>query len=291
MEYCIDELLNPSEAFGDIMIDYSYPECSSACLQALLLTATATRGERTAAAKSLASRCRTAAQRALEFLLAKQRKDGSWYGAWAVCFTYATWFGCAGVAAAAADLSQSEDLHSQHMRSLLARCDAALYRAANFILSIERDHCEDSVFGGSGGGWGEDVRSCALKRYVAIGDAESAQVVQTAWAMLALISALKGMDAVDAGANRVRSGATTVSSSATAMSGRDSLSHPKLRDRIAAALDRGARALVSLQQSDGDFPQQRVTGIFNQTVAIAYPNYRNAFPTWALAEYYRWKQH
>jgi hypothetical protein len=29
------EALNPSEAFGDIMIDYSYVECSMACLTAL----------------------------------------------------------------------------------------------------------------------------------------------------------------------------------------------------------------------------------------------------------------
>ncbi len=29
------EKLNPSEAFGSIMIDYSYVECTSACLTAL----------------------------------------------------------------------------------------------------------------------------------------------------------------------------------------------------------------------------------------------------------------
>jgi hypothetical protein len=23
-----------------------------------------------------------------------QRGDGSWYGSWGVCFTYAIWFGC-----------------------------------------------------------------------------------------------------------------------------------------------------------------------------------------------------
>lgn len=28
-----------------------------------------------------------------------QRKDGSWYGNWGVCFTYATWFGCEALAA------------------------------------------------------------------------------------------------------------------------------------------------------------------------------------------------
>ena len=29
------ELINPSETFGDIVIDYSYVECSSACITAL----------------------------------------------------------------------------------------------------------------------------------------------------------------------------------------------------------------------------------------------------------------
>ena len=29
------ELLNPSEVFGDIMIDYSYVECTMACITAL----------------------------------------------------------------------------------------------------------------------------------------------------------------------------------------------------------------------------------------------------------------
>lgn len=28
-------MLNPSEVFGDIMIDYSYVECTSACITAL----------------------------------------------------------------------------------------------------------------------------------------------------------------------------------------------------------------------------------------------------------------
>jgi hypothetical protein len=29
-----------------------------------------------------------------------QREDGSWYGSWAVCFTYGTWFGVEGLIAA-----------------------------------------------------------------------------------------------------------------------------------------------------------------------------------------------
>eukprot|EP00951_Prasinocladus_malaysianus_P003621 scaffold25518_cov31-Prasinocladus_malaysianus.AAC.2 len=33
--YSILEWINPSETFGDIVIDYTYVECSSACITAL----------------------------------------------------------------------------------------------------------------------------------------------------------------------------------------------------------------------------------------------------------------
>ena len=36
-----------------------------------------------------------AMQRGKRFILKQQRPDGSWYGSWGVCFTYAIWFGCA----------------------------------------------------------------------------------------------------------------------------------------------------------------------------------------------------
>ena len=29
------EMINPAEVFGDIMVDYTYVECTSACMQAL----------------------------------------------------------------------------------------------------------------------------------------------------------------------------------------------------------------------------------------------------------------
>lgn len=32
---CVLQILNPAETFGDIIVDYSYVECTSACITAL----------------------------------------------------------------------------------------------------------------------------------------------------------------------------------------------------------------------------------------------------------------
>uniref|UniRef100_A0A3B4B2E9 Squalene cyclase C-terminal domain-containing protein n=1 Tax=Periophthalmus magnuspinnatus TaxID=409849 RepID=A0A3B4B2E9_9GOBI len=73
------ELLNPSEVFGDIMIDYTYVECTSAVIQAL------THFHRKHPESTLKA--------GLDYCRRVQRPDGSWEGSWGVCFTYGTWFG------------------------------------------------------------------------------------------------------------------------------------------------------------------------------------------------------
>jgi squalene/oxidosqualene cyclase-like protein len=140
------EQLNPSEVFGDIMIDYSYTECTSACVQAL----------RAWAATSPDPRLAHAIERGEQFLLKQQRADGSWEGSWGVCFTYGTWFGVWGLAG-------SSD----------PRAARAIARACTFL---EAHQLED-------GGWGETVESCRQRRYV---HAEQGQAVMTSWALLAL---------------------------------------------------------------------------------------------------------
>ncbi len=42
----VRQLINPSETFGDIVIDYSYVECTSACMTALRAFADAYPGHR-----------------------------------------------------------------------------------------------------------------------------------------------------------------------------------------------------------------------------------------------------
>jgi squalene/oxidosqualene cyclase-like protein len=145
------EKLNPSNVFGDIMIDYPYVECTSAAIQAL-------RDFQRAFPDECAREIAGAVARGRDYLLAKQRLDGSFEGSWGICFTYGTWFGIEGLRAAGLDV------HAQPIR-----------RAGAFL---EGKQLPD-------GGWGETAESCAQRRYV---HAESGQAVMTSWALLGLIA-------------------------------------------------------------------------------------------------------
>lgn len=146
------EFFNPAETFGDIMIDYDYVECSSACMTALA----AFREQHPGVRRAEIDR---AIARGKDFLLSIQRPDGSWYGSWGVCFTYAGWFGIKGLLAA------GETYES---------C-AAIRKATDFLLSKELPE----------GGWGESYLSCQDKVYSSL---DYAHIVNTAWVMLALIA-------------------------------------------------------------------------------------------------------
>jgi squalene/oxidosqualene cyclase-like protein len=146
------ELLNPSDCFGKIMIDYSYVECTAACVVAL-------RAFQDAYPGSLDDRIVPALEAAREFLLGAQRDDGSFLGCWAVCFTYGTWFGVQGLRALG--------LPAEH---------PAIRRAAQFLANKQQTE----------GGWGETTESNRLGRYV---HAESSEPVMTAWALLGLVAA------------------------------------------------------------------------------------------------------
>jgi squalene/oxidosqualene cyclase-like protein len=146
------ETLNPAHVFGEIMIDYSHVECTSAFLQALHAA------KKVATTKELAAITRALAQ-GERFLRAEQRADGSFEGAWAVCFTYGTWFGVSGLLAAGVPAS-----------------DPAIRRACAFLLEQQRED----------GGWGEHGDSCRERRYI---HAPDLLVAQTAWALSTLVRA------------------------------------------------------------------------------------------------------
>lgn len=149
------EIINPAESFGDIVIDYPYVECSSACVTALAAYRASGAGHRSAEVDA-------AIEAGVRFILADQRPDGSWYGSWGVCFTYGAWFGCEALAAAG---------------RTAATCPA-LRRACEFLVARQE----------ADGGWGESYLSSVDKVYTSLPGGES-QVVHTAWAMLALCAA------------------------------------------------------------------------------------------------------
>lgn len=162
------ERLNPSRVWADIMIDYSYPECTSACVQALV----AYRDRDPAFRRNAVAR---AIRRGRRFLLRSQRPDGAWEGSWGICFTYGTWFGVAGLRAAG-----------------VAPGHRAIRRAATLL--------EDRQL--ADGGWGERWESCLERRWV---PTTEGQAVMTSWALLALVAAGRGdSEAVRRGAELLR---------------------------------------------------------------------------------------
>uniref|UniRef100_A0A8B9CD38 Terpene cyclase/mutase family member n=1 Tax=Anser brachyrhynchus TaxID=132585 RepID=A0A8B9CD38_9AVES len=149
------ELLNPSEVFGDIMIDYTYVECTSAVMQAL-------RHFQDMFPEHRAPEIRDTLQKGLDFCRKKQRADGSWEGSWGVCFTYGTWFGLEAFAC-----------------MQYTYCDGVACRevaqACQFLLSKQM----------TDGGWGENFESCEQRTYV---QSATSQIHNTCWALLGLMA-------------------------------------------------------------------------------------------------------
>ena len=152
------EQMNPSEVFENIMIDYSYVECSSACMQGLKTFTKYFPGYRSEEiSKSI--------RRGAGFIARKQRSDGSFYGSWAVCFCYGTWFGVEGLLAAG---------HGRY--GDVGGPSPAITKACLFLVSKQLPD----------GGWGEHFESCIKKEYISTTEG---QVINTAWAVLSLMAA------------------------------------------------------------------------------------------------------
>ena len=239
------ERLNPSEMYGACMTERSYLECTSSAIKALCAyRRTAFQGrpnvtdglgnpsyrnpdgrvrpphdktdglERPSHAATIDASIR----RAVTFLCRQQRSDGSWPGFWGVNFTYAIFHAVEALRAAG-----------------LPASDTRLRRAADWL--IDRQHAD--------GGWGEHYSGCLHDRFV---DRPESQVVQTSWALLALMGTLPG---------------------------------------DAESVRRGIDWLQLQQQHDGSFIQHGVTGVFFGTAMLDYRLYPAYFPAWAMAQYER----
>lgn len=146
------EYLNAAEVFGRIMVEYDYPECTTAVVTVLSLFQTLSDYR-----SNEISRIK---ETALKYIRHAQRPDGSWYGSWGICFTYAAMFALESLASVGETYDNSERVQ----------------RACNFLLSKQMED----------GGWGESYRASELKEWV---NHEESQVVQTAWTCIALMEA------------------------------------------------------------------------------------------------------
>ncbi len=147
------EYLNAAEVFGRIMIEYDYPECTTAVVTAYSLFSEYYpdyRAEDIAKSKT----------RALDYIRKAQRADGSWYGSWGICFTYAGMFALESLASVGETYE-----NSAHVR-----------KGCEFFLSKQMED----------GGWGESYRSCETGIYT---PHARSQVVQTCWAIIGLMEA------------------------------------------------------------------------------------------------------
>ncbi len=204
------EFLNPAEMFGESMTEHSFVECTASCIAALAVCRDRFPeiGDRSMVADSIA--------RGALWLRRNQVADGSWRGVWGVQYIYGTLFGIRGLVSDRASPG-----------------DPALRAACRWLLERQRQD----------GGWGEHHSGCLSGRYV---PHQESQVIQTAWALIALLEA----------------GETDW-----------------------AAISRGAGFLVDAQEADGTWPKQDMAGVFFRTALLDYVLYRQYFPLHALGLY------
>jgi lanosterol synthase len=201
------EWLNPAEMFGDSMTENSHVECTASCIIGLA-RARAHLPEPEIVDQPIA--------RGVERLRALQLPSGAWLGAWGVRLVYGTLFGVRGLLAGGVPSTDPQ-----------IRC------ACEMLKSHQR----------ADGGWGEAHVEAPSPVYL---DGDRGLVIQTAWALLALLAA---------------------------------------EDPDEDAMARAARFLANAQLESGDFSQPEPAGVFFHTALLDYTLYKSYFPVWALAQY------
>ncbi|SCV05030.1 LANO_0G16952g1_1 [Lachancea nothofagi CBS 11611] len=146
------EKLNPAEVFGNIMVEFPYVECTDSSILGL-----------TYFTKYYSYRkndIENAIDIGIKYIKKAQGEDGSWYGCWGICFTYASMFA----------LEAFSTVNEKYTNSRYVK------KACEFLVSKQR----------ADGGWSESMKSSELHTYV---EAEKSLVVQTSWALIGLLLA------------------------------------------------------------------------------------------------------
>lgn len=120
------EMLNAAEVFGNIMVEYPYPECTTAVVTALSLFNKHWPDYRAAEINRFVDR-------AVSWIKTAQKSHGGWYGSWGICFTYATMFALESLSSIGETYKNSE--HAK--------------RGCEFLLSKQRED----------GGWSESYKA------------------------------------------------------------------------------------------------------------------------------------
>lgn len=97
---------------------------------------------------------------AINYIRKVQNPDGSWYGAWGICYTYAGMFA----------------LEAFNSIGRTYDNDETVKKGCDFLISKQRED----------GGWSESMKSCETHTYV---NNTQSLVVQTAWSVIGLILA------------------------------------------------------------------------------------------------------
>lgn len=146
------EKLSPAEVFNQIMVEYPYVECTDSSVLGLTYFIKYYPDYKPQVILD-------AIDSAIEYIEKAQNSyDGSWYGSWGVCYTYAAMF------AVEALETVGKSYHtSEHVK-----------KGLDFLVS-KQEH---------DGGWSESMKSCETHTYVPGG---KSLLVQTSWAAIALI--------------------------------------------------------------------------------------------------------
>lgn len=147
------ELLNPAEVFNNIMVEYPYVECTDSSVLGLTYFSLHYPDYKQ-------DQIKFAIDHAINYIIKAQNDDGSWYGCWGVCYTYASMFA----------LEAFNSVGKNYKNCLSAK------RGCDFLISKQLPD----------GGWSESMKSCETHTYV---NGPKSLVVQTAWALIGLILA------------------------------------------------------------------------------------------------------